>query len=91
MTELARELDRVDTRLTALPQRHQAHAADLAHSAAQRIRDITAGTEAPPDVPRIGDHAAGAQLHVVCAEFVASGGDETEAAQVLADLRRALP
>lgn len=91
MTELERELDRVLTRLAALPERHQAEAAGLTHAAAQRIRDLTAASEVPRDVPRIGDHAAGAQLQVICAELTTSGGDETEAAQVLADLRRALP
>jgi hypothetical protein len=55
------------------------------------MRELTPDTTAPLLVPRVGDHAAGAQLQVLCAEFVAHQGDETEAAQVLADLRRALP
>lgn len=91
MTELKRELDRVLTRLTSLPARHRGAAADLTHAAAQRMRELTPDTTAPLLVPRVGDHAAGAQLQVLCAEFVAHHGDETEAAQVLADLRRALP
>ncbi|MBM3668942.1 MAG: hypothetical protein FJW97_02855 [Actinobacteria bacterium] len=91
MTELERELDRILTRLAALPERHQVHGADLTHTAAQRIRDLTPDTQAPRVVPRIGTHAAGAQLRVICAEFAYSGGHETEAAQILADLRRALP
>lgn len=91
MTDLERELDRVLTRLAGLPERHRTQAADLTHAAAQRIRDLTVDSEAPRDVPRIGDHAAGAQLQVICAELTMTGGDETEAAQVLADLRRALP
>lgn len=91
MTDVERELDRILTRLAALPERHQVHGADLTHAAAQRIRDLTLDTQAPHDVPRIGHHAAGAQLQVICGEFTRSGGEETEAAQVLADLRRALP
>lgn len=91
MTDLERELDRVLTRLAALPERYSTRAADLTHAAAQRIRDITLDDEAPREVPRIGDHAAGAQLQVICAEFTAHGGAQTEAAQVLSDLRRALP
>jgi hypothetical protein len=88
---LERELDRILTRLAALPERHRAQGADLTHAATQRIRDLTADTIAPHIVPRIGHHAAGAQLQVICAELLGSGGDETEAARVLADLRRALP
>ena len=91
MTEFDRELDRVLTRLASLPERHRAHAADLTHAAAQRIRDLTPAASAPATVPRIGDHAAGAQLQVLCAELTACGGPDMEAAQVLADLRRELP
>jgi len=91
VTELERELHRILTRLAALPARHEAQGADLTHSAAQQIRDLTADSEAPRFVPRIGNHAAGAQLRVICAEFAYSGGDQIEAAQILADLRRALP
>lgn len=91
MTEFDRELDRVLTRLASLPERHRHAAADLTHRASQHMRDLTSDTTAPELVPRVGDHAAAAQLKVLCAELRAHAGDETEAAQVLADLRRALP
>lgn len=91
MTDFERELDRVLTRLASLPARHSRTAADLTHTAAQRIRDVTPDSGAPIDVPRIGDHGTAAQLRVMCSELRVSAGDQTEAAQILADLRRALP
>ena len=94
-SEFETELGRVIHRLEVLPDRHQEVAYELTLSAAQTLRDWTIEIDptGPRELPVLAPRMASAQLSVVARDYLAAGSPAhfTEAAELLAELRRSLP
>ena len=88
-----RERDRCVDRLRGMPLTRLPVSAALAYAAANALVDLTPDA-AGRALPRLADHAAGDQLAVVAADFLASAPDTAaleRATAILTELRRSLP
>jgi len=96
--DIARELDRITTRLTGLNGVRLEATKNLVHTCANEIFSMSqsVGTEKPPvetQLPEVGNSAVAAQLIVVTRDYLStppSPADE-QAFELLTQLRRALP
>ena len=98
--DIARELDRITTRLTGLNGERLEYSATLVHGCAAKILSMTRNAgenneNRPSELPLVGSTAAAAQLTVVTRDYLdcapSSNQECHEVLDALTQLRRALP
>jgi len=95
--EIARELDRVTTRLDTLAlNRIDASVVEIIRAASQQIVDLTVDAQRPMNaaLPAVGATALAAQLTIVTRDYLATtttASEDAAVAEILTDLRRSLP
>jgi len=92
LNEVQLALGRLVDRLGRLPERHWVAGYEVAAVAVQELRKLTLalGDSGPVEVPRIAARAAGAQLAVIGADFLASAKDCQDEDKLAATTQRAL-